>query len=283
MKRCINLLAIIVAVLPHSACKGVGQPLPNSGPDGLEEGSLSDVDVPPTPDVPTDVDELEDLSGSIDAPEALEPDFSVDALSDAAAATTTCTMSPTLPEPGQPCDTVGEMRCTNVGSSTVHVHGYPVCLRPNGVVCEAGTNGMNSWVAHPSKEIEVPPGNCGAGKNGWLCGVVDGQSKFGSAWKNLCDSSQLGLSYCLGNTVYTCKFPTDAELNQYAALKECYVSIQSLPQWTPQPCLDEFVCKSGISGAGTKGVAQECVGSPTQPPHCAKSCEEMGEKSPGKP
>lgn len=281
MKHELGRYCAFILLLTPLACKPATTPVIPPEIDTREDQSVTAQDVPSVQDT------LADLASESQDGDALKSELPtvLDIAADVPAATTTCTLPPDLPVPGAKCDNIGEMSCTNVGSKDWKPNAFATCLRPNAVLCEVQATGDSAWVLHSAEEL----GGAGACKGGiWKCGIVENESRIGKMTAaGLCESNQQGEAFCSGadvgmGTVWTCKFPSDADLAYAKAKTECYPAMQELPQWIPTPCTEFFYCKSGDTGFGTKGIAQRCVESPTAPPHCAKTCEEMGEKTPPK-
>lgn len=207
-----------------------------------------------------------------------------------------------LPKPGEPCEKVGEVRCTNVG--VIDDPGdFIECYRPNSVICTTDGSGIGGYWKLAPCDAQVtacaPAGTyCASGVTGAKCvphrlqnnhkGQMPG-ALLGNLSFTLCEG-KVGLEACAPAwparcTTFDQLTPAGKEA-VLAVLPPCTSSLSDVPYLFPSALCppDELYCKS-IPGTGSTPPQQttvylnKCViDKVSGKPRCAKTCEDMGIK-----
>ena len=207
-----------------------------------------------------------------------------------------------LPKPGEPCEKVGEVRCTNVGAIESFIN-ITRCLRPNMVTCTESEEGtVLRWKLTPCPEPAYPcsaTGNyCAAGISGDKCVPAKlrnnenpqppGSLLTGNSF-DICEG-HIGLETCRSSWPARCttfdQLTPAVKEAVLAVLPPCTSYLSDVPYRFPSALCppDELYCKS-IPGTGSTPPQQttvylnKCViDKVSGKPRCAKTCEDMGIK-----
>ena len=245
----------------------------------------------------------DDAAPATDAPATIA-DAAADAVDAAALVTATdpLCLKDELPDPGQPCDNVGEVQCTNAGAKISKTL-LKYCFRPHSVVCEWDTGGMARWRVTACASIVPASNNCrepscmiwGAEH---VCQptVLDPQgAKISLGAQNYKDiqasttwicPNDIGWKHCGGPVVETCAKLADLKdlaAPTEAAYGECgkYLHKGAYLLYS-EICHSELNCppKSQQNPDGNGGNSYfitKCMLDPaTTQPVCQKTCKDVG-------
>ncbi len=298
LARAVTVSWLVLAVV--AGCKRDEPSASQSAADGDSGDANSDDWAKSQPDV---VGKLTDVDAEVgvDSTDAGgSTDLGIDA--SAVASSEPLCVKDTLPESGQLCANLGEIRCTNAGAM-LSKGGLKFCFRPHSVVCVAGSDGLAVWQLAPCASVVPDSKNCREPScmiwgSDHLCQptLLDPQGakvKYGvQYYEEIAMSTtrtcpnDVGWQHCAGPAVEKCTTLSDLKdlaAPTEAAYGECgkYLKKGSYILYA-EICAGELTCppKTGPSadGSGTSAYFKTtCTIDPaTKQPVCQKTCKDVG-------
>ena len=204
---------------------------------------------------------------------------------------TTCLPLSAFPELGSPCTLLGKISCSNLEALEDSQWQYgpgaaPNCVRPVCLRCEAvpGT-GESSWVAHWCRDLASPSG-CKSTVNNWTCvpssggppEVIGMYDCVVGGSGTACAKGSIGTQVCHGSIgIDTCKMQGPDAISGTNA---CNPACVGMPRWQGTVCFPSLACSISKPGQYFDYFPPKCIQDTPKTVHCAKTCEEMGMKTP---
>lgn len=273
-------IVLAVGILSACQCSRPGTRVPDSvpAPDTVQDTSPGQVVVDAQAEVSApdlgNTDIVPDTEHAVDVPDVVTP--ALGACSTAVGA---------LPKVGEPCDQLGQERCSAEGAMPWKTD-PSVCILPNRLKC-GSTNGQLVWQLNPCPapggQCTGPSGvpSCQENPKGVSCCPAFCQGPSGAGAAQLCDANGAKPICITGtDTVRMCQFvdQTDPEVQAVAKtnLGSCWSTCSTCTyQWVKQRC--QTVCPKDpkcLDSQGKCDTKGACVSSTGGVGACAGTCAE---------